>query len=258
MAAKPLPTEDSPPLVAFERRSGALRRRADIVEARKRAFLRLASHELRTPLNAIVGFSEIIAGELYGPLGAPQYKEYAEHVRSSGYRLLRLINQVIDIARLDGGVADLDIRSEALDEAIHEAIETVKAEAALHSTVFEVDCGMAPQVMADARGLRVALVNLLQTAAGRSPEGAAVKLTVRRVLSRVEIEVADQGETAPMDHLARMLDPFENANGGLPALDGEGLGLAIAKLQCVAMGGGLRLQTPAGGGLVATAHLPAA
>ena len=103
---------------------GEKRRKA--LEARRRSFLRMVSHELRTPLNTVIGFSEIIACELYGPLGAPQYKEYAELVRQSGHRLLKLLNQVIEIARLEDGVVDLDLRPEALDHAIDDALATLK------------------------------------------------------------------------------------------------------------------------------------
>src|SRR3954468_2140796 len=85
------------------------------LEDQKRAFLRLVSHELRTPLNSILGFSEILAAELYGPLGAPQYREYAEIIRGSGKKLLRLINQVLEIGRLEG--LRMEVRPEALDIA---------------------------------------------------------------------------------------------------------------------------------------------
>src|SRR5437762_9279425 len=78
------------------------------LEAQKRSFLRMVSHELRTPLNSILGFSEILASELYGPLGAPQYKEYAEIVRDSGQKLLKLVNQLVEIARLEAQAMDFE------------------------------------------------------------------------------------------------------------------------------------------------------
>src|SRR5437879_13565264 len=90
------------------------------LEDQKRAFLRMVSHELRTPLNSILGFSEILSCELYGPLGAPQYKEYAEIIRGSGKRLLRMVNQVLEIGRLQG--LKLDLRPEPLEPALEEAI----------------------------------------------------------------------------------------------------------------------------------------
>ena len=94
-----------------------------MLDAQKRSFLRMVSHELRTPLNSIIGFSEIISKELCGPLGSPQYKEYADHVRQSGLKLLRLVNQVLEIARLEGHVTDLDRLPEPLDHAVDDALE---------------------------------------------------------------------------------------------------------------------------------------
>jgi signal transduction histidine kinase len=98
-AAAALPATPPPAPVALRprRRSGD----AAALEAQKHAFLRLVSHELRTPLNSILGFSEILSAELYGPLGAPQYKEYAEIIRGSGKKLLKLVNQVLEIGRLE-------------------------------------------------------------------------------------------------------------------------------------------------------------
>src|SRR5689334_5677349 len=85
------------------------------LDERKRSFLRMVSHELRTPLNSILGFSEILTAELYGPLGASQYKEYAEIIHGSGQKLLKLVNQVLEIARLEGGTVDLAAASEPLE-----------------------------------------------------------------------------------------------------------------------------------------------
>ena len=96
------------------------------LEAQKHAFLRLVSHELRTPLNSILGFSEILSAELYGPLGAPQYKEYAEIIRGSGKKLLKLVNQVLEIGRLEG--LELDVGAESLEPAIDDAIASASAD----------------------------------------------------------------------------------------------------------------------------------
>jgi signal transduction histidine kinase len=99
--------DDISPAVATLRSSARARRQAALDE-QQRSFLRMVSHELRTPLNSILGFSEIISQELYGPLGAPQYKEYAGIIRASGQRLLNLVNQILEIARLEGRAMDLD------------------------------------------------------------------------------------------------------------------------------------------------------
>ena len=104
-------------------RRTAARARLDVqLDEQKRSFLRMVSHELRTPLNAVIGFSEIVSSEAYGPLGAPQYKEYAELIRQSGYKLLKLVNQVVDIAKLEGRAMDLDLEPEPLDSALDDAM----------------------------------------------------------------------------------------------------------------------------------------
>src|SRR3954452_1505429 len=91
-------------------------------EEQKRSFLRMVSHELRTPLNSIIGFSEIIACELYGPLSEPRYREHAAIVRESGLKLLGLVNQVLEIARLESGAADLDAHPEPVQAVVDEVI----------------------------------------------------------------------------------------------------------------------------------------
>jgi len=101
-------------------------RRAEALEDQKRSFLRLVSHELRTPLNSILGFSEILADELYGPLGAPQYKEYAQIIQGSGHKLLKLVNQVLEIARLESQLQPLELRIEPLEGAIDEVAKALR------------------------------------------------------------------------------------------------------------------------------------
>src|SRR6185312_4263882 len=97
--------------------------RRGTLDAQKRAFLRVVSHELRTPLNSIIGFSEILSKELCGPMGSPQYVEYANHIRQSGLKLLKLVNQVLEIARLEGRATDLEPIAEPLDHAVDDVLE---------------------------------------------------------------------------------------------------------------------------------------
>ena len=104
--------------------------RRAMLDAQKRSFLRMVSHELRTPLNSIIGFAEIISKELAGPLGSPQYSEYAEHIRLSGMKLLKLVNQVLEIARLEGRATDLDRVAEPLDHAVDDVLESLRDEIA--------------------------------------------------------------------------------------------------------------------------------
>lgn len=229
------------------------RRKAQL-EEQKRSFLRMVSHELRTPLNSIIGFSDILSCELYGPLGAPQYKSYAEHVKQSGHKLLRLVNQVLEIARLEGRVTDLDIAAELVEPAVEEAIQGLKEEiAARQIQVHTAIHGGAITAMADARALRTVIGNLLQNAIAFSPVGGDVFISTRVNGDKVEIAIRDQGEGIDPEDIDRLLKPFEQGGSTLTrTTEGAGLGLPIAQLYCTAMGGELCLQSRPGEGLTAS------
>ena len=261
----PLQTAQTPPLAAAESVAalaadtrGEKRRRA--AEQRRRSFLRMVSHELRTPLNTVIGFSEIIACELYGPLGAPQYKEYAELVRQSGHRLLKLVNQVIEIARLEDGVVDLDLRAEPVEHAIDDVIGSLKDEIAARAVrVMVEDRASLPSVCADGRGLRTMLLNLMQNAVAHSPQGGLISLRCRRAASIVEIEIEDRGPGVESSQLPRLMKPFEQGGDALTrSVEGAGLGLPITQLLASAMRGQLKLRSDTGAGFTAIVVLPAA
>jgi signal transduction histidine kinase len=230
------------------------------MDAQKRSFLRMVSHELRTPLNSIIGFSEVISKELCGPLGSPQYKEYAEHVRQSGLKLLRLVNQVLEIARLEGHVTDLDPMPELLDHAVDDVLDTLREEINTRRIrVVVEDEGRLPGVVADPRGLRTVLTNLLQNAVTYSPEGGEVRLSARRAPGCVRIQIEDDGEGVDPAEIERLMRPFEQGQNALTrSTEGAGLGLPIVALLCQAMGGGLRLVSEPGKGLRAEVVLPPA
>ncbi|HEY9233796.1 MULTISPECIES: sensor histidine kinase [Phenylobacterium] len=226
----------------------------------RRSFLRMVSHELRTPLNSILGFSEILASELYGPLGAPQYKEYADIIRTSGARLLKLVNQVLEIARLEGGAMDLDLRQESLDHALDDVLDNLKDEFALRgvSVVIEGQ-GQLPNVRADARALRSVLTNLLQNAVTFSPDRGIVRVRAVAKGHHVAVSIIDQGAGVDPHEIPRLLRPFEQGENALTRhSEGAGLGLPIVELLCTAMGGRLRLISSPGEGMTAQVRLPAA
>ena len=235
-------------------------RRRAALDAQKRSFLRMVSHELRTPLNSIIGFSEIISRELCGPIGSPQYKEYADHVRQSGLKLLKLVNQVLEIARLEGHVTDLDPTPELLDHALDDALEGLRDEIAARRIRIAVhNEGHLPAVVADPRGLRTVLTNLLQNAIAYSPEGGEVRVRARRGVAGVRIHIEDDGEGIDPAEIPRLMRPFEQGQNALTrSTEGAGLGLPIVALLCEAMGGGLRLVSAPGRGLRADVLLPGA
>ena len=223
----------------------------------KRSFLRMVSHELRTPLNSVIGFSEIIARELHGPVGDPRYKAHAEIIGQSGLKLLKLVNQVLEIARLDAGAAELDVRPESAAVAVQAAVRSLRVEADAREIdiAVHIDEGL-PLVRADARGLETALGNLLQNAITFSPEGGEVEVRVRAGRGAVLFEVRDHGEGVAPQDLHRLVRPFvQGENALVRRAQGAGLGLSIVSLLCREMGGALALRSSPGKGLTARIRL---
>jgi signal transduction histidine kinase len=227
-------------------------------EAQTRAFLRMASHELRTPLNSIIGFSEIIATELYGPLGAPQYKEYAEIIRESGNKLLKLVNQVLEIARLESRAVEWDLEIEPLGPAIDGVFSGLAREMAERDVKVTVATETLPSVVADARGLQTILAGLLQNAVLHSPTGSEVEICAARKGAVVELSIENPAGDLDPAEIPRLMKPFAQGETALTRPEGAGLGLSICALTCQAMGGDLTVSPAPGGRFRAAVSLKAA
>lgn len=230
--------------------------RKRLEDERRRSFLRLASHELRTPLNAIIGFSEILTHELYGPMGAPQYREYAGIIHQSGHRLLRLVNQVLEIARLEGGGAELVVRPEPLEPVVDEAIRLIEPDAeakGLTLAVAPMDGLIAQQ---DPRALRNALSHLLQNAVAFATEGSTINVRAVPDGEEIRLEVENAGDGVEPRDVPRLMRPFEQGENALTrANEGAGLGWPIVRLLCQGMGGAFRVRSRPGQGLTAVVVL---
>jgi signal transduction histidine kinase len=229
------------------------------LDDKKRSFLRVVSHELRTPLNSILGFSEILAEELYGPLGNELYREYAKIIRGSGEKLLKLVNQVVEIGRLQVGDVEIDLRPERLAssfEALSDGLHEVLAARGLQLIVEP--CGET-EVLTDLRGLRTVLSNLLQNAVAFSPDRGVITVSASVGRQWVEVVVRNEGDGVDPAELPRLVRPFEQAESALvrPG-QGAGLGLAICDLTCQAMGARLKLFSEPGQGFAAHVVLPTA
>ncbi|MDO8408747.1 MAG: HAMP domain-containing sensor histidine kinase [Phenylobacterium sp.] len=240
------------------RRAAHLRLEAR-AEEHRRSFLRMVSHELRTPLNSILGFSELISAEIYGPLGAPEYKDYAKLIRDSGQKLLALSNQVLEIARLESGAADLVARREPLDHVLDDVLDGLADEMrARKAEVVVEDQGALPDVITDPKGLRTALAALLSNAIVHGADGGEIRIRVRGRTAEVAINIIDQGPGVDPRDIPRLLRPFEQGENALIRRgEGAGLGLPLAFMLCRGMGGGLTLTPRAEGGLCATVRAPA-
>ncbi len=224
----------------------------------RRAFLRMVSHELRTPLNSIIGFSEILHQELYGPLGSPNYVEYAGIIQDSGKKLLALFNNFIEIVRLEGG-GDLKPSPNPVLSAIEEAVAKVRSLATARGVHFRIrllDENL--EAMFDPRGLASALDQLLSNAIDFTAEGGYVELDALKHDDDIEITVFNHGNAPDPADVARLMMPFEQGNGEVSrSRQGAGLGWAIVRLNCLAMGGSFGLVSHKGESLRAILRLKA-
>ena len=227
-------------------------------EEAKRSFLRMISHELRTPLNSIIGFSEVLRQQPNGPL-AREYLEYAAIIGDSGTKMLRMVNQIVEIVRLESQAADLDIRPEPLESLVEEVLLSLRQDArTLNVRLAAEDLEAMPWVQADPRSLKIVLSNLLHNAMAHAPEGDVVTVRARRRGRQVAIEVEDRGPGVDAAEVARLMRPFQKGEAPSRGPDGAGLGLPIALLYSRALGGDLDIRTDLGQGFTAIATVPAA
>ena len=225
----------------------------------KDEFLANMSHELRTPLNAVLGTAEALREEVYGPIGARQ-REALDTVEQSGRHLLGLINDVLDLARIEAGRLTLDVAAVAIDAVCRASLRMV--EAAAHAkgvgVSFTSDAA-APTIFGDERRLIQVLVNLLANAVKFTPAGGRVRLALRgdRDDGVVELSVEDDGIGIAESDLARLFQPFSQLDAGLNRqFGGSGLGLSIVRRLVDLHGGSVRVDSEPGRGSRFTVSLP--
>ena len=225
-------------------------------DAAKRAFLRMVSHELRTPLNAIIGFSDILYQELYGPLGSPHYVEYAGIIRDSGSKLLTLFNNFLEIVRLESGGALVCVAEPVLP-LMEEAAAKLKTTALARGVRLDIrlhDDDLTALI--EPRAIASCLDHLLGNAIDFTPAGQAIELDAWRDGDRVELSVFNTGEAPDPADIERLMLPFEQGSTAIGRTrEGAGLGWAIVKLNCLAMGGDFRVVSRPGDSLRAILSL---
>nr|WP_281384659.1 ATP-binding protein [Nitrospirillum iridis] len=232
---------------------------AEMASRSKTAFLASMSHELRTPLNAIIGFSELITEQTYGPVGDPRYAEYAEDIRVSGLHLLELVNNILDVARMEAGRFELEDKVVDIAAEIAVAVRQIQAgnlKRQLDITVSPGATGL--HAMLDPTALRQVLLNLLGNAVKFTPDGGQVTVTGEIRQDGVALSVADTGPGISryvLDHLGTQ--PFLQAEPSLRRRHGgSGLGLFIVRRLMDLHGGTLSVECPPGGGTRVTVVFP--
>ncbi len=223
----------------------------------KSEFLANMSHELRTPLNAIIGFAEVMQTGVFGELGNPKYGEYCHDIRSSGEYLLSVINDILDMSRIEAGRIKLDRQDFALGDVVDRATRMISEQARNKSLELLVDSQADTRLFADERAIQQILVNLLQNAVKFTAEEGRVALRTRVVRGAVNIYVEDNGIGIPREAMQKIGKPFEQVESEYSkTYQGSGLGLAIAKSLAELHGGSLRIRSQVGVGTVVLVHLP--
>ena len=222
------------------------------------AFVANLSHELRTPLNAILGFSEVISRELFGPLGNERYREYGEIIHKSGSHLLNLINDVLDIAKLDAGKLEMHFDVLDLSQIVLECVQVVEPLARRAQVEIHVELAdNARTVEADDKRLRQMLLNLLSNAIKFTRFGGKVSVFSCLQDDRINIAVADTGIGIAASDLSRVLEPFAQVDSDLGRKHvGTGLGLPLVKKLAELHRGHLTIESVVGVGSTVTLAIP--
>ena len=232
--------------------------RAEEANAAKSKFLANMSHELRTPLNAIIGFSEIMESGMFGPLGADKYIEYSRDIRESGQYLLDVINDILDMSKIEAGGIRLSPEAVELDTLLADCIRVVSTRASEKRLAIKAEVEPAIHLNADRRALKQIALNLLSNAVKFTPDGGAVTVQGRLRGGAVIIGIRDNGIGIPRQALQKLGRPFEQVESQLTKRhQGSGLGLAIAKSLVELHGGAMRIRSRLGRGTLVMVRLPA-
>jgi signal transduction histidine kinase len=223
----------------------------------KSEFLASMSHELRTPLNAVIGFSDAMVLEIFGPMG-DRYKNYASDIRNSGAHLLSLINDVLDLSRLDAGHAELREEVFGLGELVSESLSLIQSQAQKADIAVSTDIADGlPALKADKRRIKQVLVNLLSNAVKFTPSGGRVTLSAQLTGAGLALAVADSGIGIAPDDIPKALEVFGQVDSSLARkYEGTGLGLPLSKQLMELHGGNLSLESQVNVGTTVTVTLP--
>jgi signal transduction histidine kinase len=231
---------------------GGLYRDLEAASRHKSEFLASMSHELRTPLNAIIGFSEVLKEEMFGPLNERQ-ADYLNDILTSGRHLLSLINDILDLSKIEAGKMELELSTFMLPAVLENGLTMIRERAAGHSITLALDVDPeVGEITADERKVKQVVFNLLSNAVKFTPDGGSIDLAARCSNGQVEVTVRDTGVgIAPEDH-ERVFEEFQQAG----QREGSGLGLALTRSFVELHGGRIRVESALGEGSTFTFTLP--
>jgi signal transduction histidine kinase len=232
-------------------------RQIEAANRHKSEFLANMSHELRTPLNAIIGFSEVLGERLFGELNEKQ-AEYTEDILSSGRHLLSLINEILDLSKVEAGRMELELTSFDMPLAIENARTFVRERATKHGIKLDVMIDeRLGDYFGDERKIKQILLNLLSNAVKFTPEGGQISINARQLNESVQISVSDTGIGISPEDQARIFEEFRQVGGDhAHKSEGTGLGLTLAKKFVELHGGTIWVESEVGKGSTFTFTLP--
>jgi PAS domain S-box-containing protein len=209
------------------------KRAAETANAHKTDFLARVSHEIRTPLNAIIGFADMMANEHFGPVGHPRYGEYAHDIVRSGRHVLDIVNDLLDISKIEAGEMELDFSSVGLNEMVQAAVSIVQPQANGQRVIIRTALSQAvPNVVADGRSIKQIVLNILANAIRFTPSGGQIIVsTAYEANGSVVLRIRDTGIGMSRSELEQAMKPFRQVSTGTPRNrgDGTGLGLPLTK-----------------------------
>jgi signal transduction histidine kinase len=227
----------------------------------KSDFLANVSHELRTPLNAIIGFSDVMRSGLFGQVGVPRYRGYIDDIHTSALHLLDLINDLLDLSKVEAGQLTLDEETLSVAATVDAVVRIVAAQAANAGLTLDIAVGAdVPPLMADQRRLRQILLNLLGNAIKFTPAGGRVRLVAsRRADGGVRCAISDTGIGIAAADMDRILTPFGRGESSyVRGKEGTGLGLSVTKTLIESHDGRFAIDSAVGIGTTVTVDFPAA
>jgi signal transduction histidine kinase len=245
---------------AAEKELRHAKEQAEIASRSKSEFLANMSHELRTPLNAIIGFSTIIREEMFGPLGSRKYVEYSNDIHESGTHLLHVINDILDLSKIESGKFELNEQETNFQKLVDSSVRIIRERAHTAGLTLETDIkSNLPNVYVDERALKQILLNLLSNAVKFTPEGGVITLIVfLDENGNIIIKVKDSGIGMSPEDIPRAMAPFLQVDNTLARkYQGTGLGLPLTKTLVELHGGWFNLESELGKGTTATIMIPA-
>src|SRR5215211_4445022 len=223
-------------------------RELEIASKHKSEFLANMSHELRTPLNAIIGFSQVLKQDLFGPVNAKQ-EEYLDDILSSADHLLSLINDILDLSKVEAGQVELEVAPFSLREALERGVVMVRERAIKNGIDLDLDVDPGVGVVeADERRIRQVVFNLLSNAVKFTPTGGRIDVSVAQQNGYVTVAVTDDGPGIAPEDQERIFEEFQQAEHEAPRPEGTGLGLALSRRLVELHGGHIWVESQPGAG----------